>query len=329
MFSCAIGVCLAQPVNAQDDGLLGPSERSLPRMVKIMGSGGFQGLEPYQSGFLISEDGLILTSWSYVLDSGNVKATFSDGQVLDAKLIGYDPRVEIALIKVEADGLPFFNLNRHQKSQPGDRVLAFSNLYGVARGEEQVSVQHGIVSAVTKLSARRGAFESAYQGPVYLLDAVTNNPGAAGGAVTNRHGELIGVIGKELRDRQTGLWLNFAIPIGELNRSIELIRSGNSVVQSDSNSRKPSEPITLDLLGIALVPNVVDRTPPFVDRINIDSRADRAGIHPDDLIIDINGTLTPSIKHVLKRLATIDRDSQLQITLQRGAKFLTIEIGVQ
>ena len=60
-------------------------------------------------------------------------------------------------------------------------MLALSNLFGVATGNEPASVQHGTVSVVTRLDARRGMFETPYHGPVYVLDLVTNNPGAAGG----------------------------------------------------------------------------------------------------------------------------------------------------
>ena len=65
----------------------------------------------------------------------------------------------------------------------GTRVLAFSNLFGVATGDEPASVQHGVIAVKTRLDARRGVFETPYHGPVYVLDAMTNNPGAAGGAL--------------------------------------------------------------------------------------------------------------------------------------------------
>src|SRR5207302_147534 len=76
-------------------------------------------------------------------------------------------------------------------AEAGNRVLAFSNLFGVATGDEPSSVQHGIIAVKTRLDARRGTFETPYHGAVYVLDAMTNNPGAAGGALTNVHGELL------------------------------------------------------------------------------------------------------------------------------------------
>jgi len=297
-----------------------------PRMVKIMGSGGFAGLEPYQSGFLISSEGHILTVWSYVLDSDVVSVTLNDGQRFEASLVGYDPRIEIAVLKIDANGLSNFNFDDAIVARPGSRVLAFSNLYGVATGNEPGSVQHGVVSAKTKLSARRGAFESMYQDDVYVLDAVTNNPGSAGGAITDRKGRLIGVIGKELRDSQTNSWLNFAIPIEQITQSVSDIRAGKKVVEFNSTARKPTEPITLDLLGIVLVPSVVNRTPPFVDRIVSGSSADAAGIASDDLIVEVNGRMTPTIKGLKEQLAFIDRDAAVQLVIQRDKEFVSLEL---
>ena len=80
-------------------------------------------------------------------------------------------------------------------------MLAFSNLYGVATGNEPASVLKGYVSAVTDLAARRGIFQTPYQGPVYVLDALTNNPGAAGGVLTDRRGQLAGILGKNSATR--------------------------------------------------------------------------------------------------------------------------------
>ena len=66
-------------------------------------------------------------------------------------------------------------------AEAGTRVLAFSNLFGVATGDEPASVQHGIVAVKTRLEPAAASFETPYHGPVYVLDAMTNNPGAAGG----------------------------------------------------------------------------------------------------------------------------------------------------
>ena len=116
-----------------------------PKMVKIYGAGGLQGFEAYQSGFLISAEGHVLTIWSYVLDTDDVVIMLDDGRKLKAELVGADPRTEIAVMKVDvADPLPHYDWKQAVSLEAGDRVLAFSNLYGVATGDEPVSVQHGV-----------------------------------------------------------------------------------------------------------------------------------------------------------------------------------------
>ena len=237
-------------------------------MVKIYGAGGVAGLEAYQTGFLISAKGHVLTVWSYVLDSDVVTVTLDDGRRLDAQLVGSDPRLELAVLKVSAEDLPHFKLDEAVELQVGDRVLAFSNLFGVAVGGESTSVQHGSVTAKTQLSARRGAFETPYRGNVYVLDAMTNNPGAAGGALTNRQGVLAGLLGKELRNALNNTWLNYAIPVADLHAAVDDMLAGKTRRRSESETaKKPAQPWTLSLSGVTLVPPVLAKTPPFADRV--------------------------------------------------------------
>jgi S1-C subfamily serine protease len=170
-------------------------------------------------------------------------------------LVGADPRIEIAILKIPVEDVPYFSLDQAQPLDVGDRVLAFSNLFGVAMGDEPASVQHGNVSIKTSLSARRGAFETPYDGPVYVLDAMTNNPGAAGGVLTNLRGELAGILGKELRNTLNNTWLNHAVPIDAITASVEGILAGKILPRTvEDETRKPAQPWTLSLLGVRLVP---------------------------------------------------------------------------
>jgi serine protease Do len=301
-----------------------------PRIVKIYGAGGLRGLEAYQSGFLISAEGHVLTAWSYVLDTDFVTVTLDDGRRFDGQVLGADPRLELALLKIDATDLPFFNLNESVELQAGDRVLAFSNLYGVAYGNESASVQHGIVSAEATLSARRGAYESPYQGPVYVLDAMTNNPGAAGGALTDRQGRLAAILGKELRNSLDNTWLNYAIPVAQLQTAIDDIRAGRTRPRSDDDSkRKPADPVTLDVLGVVLISDVLYKTPPFVHRVVVGSPADKAGLKADDLILYVNNRLASSCKGLRDELSYIDRLEPVMLTVQRDQLLLDIEIRAE
>ena len=301
-----------------------------PKMVKLYGAGGVQGLEAYQSAFLISGEGHILTAWSYVLDADVVTATLDDGRKLNAELVGMDPRLEIAVLKVDGQDLPHFNLEEAVSLEAGQRVLAFSNLYGVAAGNEPTSVLRGIVSAKSDLTARRGAFETNYRGKVYVVDAMTNNPGAAGGALTDGKGRLAGLLGKELRNSQTNTWLNYAIPIGELAQAVVDIRAGKLRTASrDENAKKPKEAHTLALLGVQLVPDFLTKTPPFVESVRPGSPAAKAGIRTDDLILFVGEQLVPSHKQVIEELTFVDRVDPVRLTLQRGQELIEVELNLE
>lgn len=297
-----------------------------PRMVKIYGAGGFRGLEAYQSGFLVSAEGHILTVWSYVLDTEFITVHLDDGRKFDAKTLGYDPRLELAVLKIDGADLPHFDLAQAKEAEAGTRILAFSNLFGVATRNEPASVQHGVISVMTRLEARRGAYETPYNGPVYVLDAITNNPGAAGGALVNRKGELLGMLGKELRNSLNNTWLDYAIPIGQVHPTVTEIMEGKFISRPDEgqDSRpKADNPLSVKLLGIVLVPDVLERTPPFVDDVRPGSPAAAAGLKPDDLILFINDDrLIQSCKALREELGYIEREEQVKLTVIRGQELM-------
>jgi S1-C subfamily serine protease len=298
-----------------------------PKMVKIYGAGGLQGMEAYQSGMLVSPEGHVLTAFSHVLDTDDLVVALGDGRRLQAKLLGADPRLEVAVLKVEGKDLPHFDLAKAAPAERGTRVLALSNMFGVAAGEEPVTVQHGSVAAITRLEARQGVFETPYDGPVYVLDVVTNNPGAAGGALVNRRGELLGMLGKELRNARNNTYLNYALPIRELRESVDLIRQGKFVARKpDTGKKKPERALSPAVLGLALVPDVVERTPPYVDRVLRGSAAAKAGLRPDDLIVLVNDRLVQSCRNVVEELSYVDQEEQVRLSVIRGREMIEVVI---
>lgn len=325
----ALLICGSDRLAAQEPGgsLVEITALARTKVVKIFGAGGFQGLEAYQSGVLISEEGHILTAWSHVLDTQGVVVFLHDGQRHEASLVGYDPRSEIAIIKIDAAGTPFFELDdASERVRLGDLVLALTNLYGVATGNEPVSVQHGTLTSVRPIDAERVGGRFPFQGPVLIVDAITSNPGTPGGALVNAQGQLIGVIGKDLKSTGADVWLNYALPVSGIRSSIDDILSGKLVIGADDPITKPSEPMTLELLGLRLVPDVVGRTPPYIDHVSKGGSAAEAGIAPDDLILFINDRLIASCRQVEETLETLHRDDPVSITIQRGRETLTFEL---
>jgi S1-C subfamily serine protease len=321
-------IVLTTPISAQSFAEV--VEQTQPKIVKIFGAGGLRGLEAYQSGLLISGEGHILTVWSYVLDSDSVTVYLNDGRKLQAEILGMDPRAEVAVLKVDAQNLPHFNLDEAVALEGGSRVLAFSNMFGVALGNEPASVLHGVVAAKTDLAARRGAFATNYRGPAYVLDAMTNNPGAAGGVLTDRRGRLAGMLGKELKSSTTDIWLNYAIPIGELAPTIDQIIAGKfRPAPRTEDEKKPKEHHTLAALGIRLVPNFLPKTPPFVESVRPGSSAAKAGVRPDDLVLFLAERVVQSSQQLSDELAYIDRLDPVKLTLQRGQELIELTLELE
>jgi serine protease Do len=301
-----------------------------PKIVKVFGAGGFRGLEAYQSGFLISEDGQILTAWSYVLDTDDVRVTLADGRRMRAVLLGADALHEIALLKIDASELPHFDLDQSIDASSGAPVLAFSNVFGIAVGDEAASVQHGIVAVKAPLTARRGVYDIPYRGAVYILDAMTNNPGAAGGALVTYDGQLVGVLGKEVRNAETNTWLNYAIPAHELAPLVQKLASGQFLAAPDpTDEPPPAQPLSLSLLGVVPVPDVVERTPPYIDVVHPGSPAASAGLLPDDLIVSVEDRLVPSLRALKSELARIDQADAVKLTVLRSNTLLEVQLRVE
>lgn len=306
-----------------------------PKVVKIFGAGGVKNLYAYGSGFLVSPRGHILTVWSHVLDSDSVTVVLHDGRRFEGKVVAAEPPLDMAVLKIEADGLPYFDLDKSTSAAPGARVLGFSNAFKVATGDEPVSVIHGVIAAKTTLAARRGAFESPYNGPIYVVDAVTNNAGAAGGVLTTWDGRLIGMIGKELRNTQTNTWLNYVMPVSELRDMAQQIMSGrftSSKKNEDEDDNGPSlkKPRRYEAadFGVVTIPDVVSRTPAYIDRIVPGSLADTAGLQPNDLILFVGDNLVPSCHAFKEALGSLESGDQLKLIVRRDDKLLTFGITV-
>ncbi|HYO23863.1 MAG TPA: trypsin-like peptidase domain-containing protein [Lacipirellulaceae bacterium] len=323
--ACAAG--LASTAAAADATTLhAPIRTAQRKVVKIYGAGGVRGLEAYQTGVLISPQGHVLTALSYVLDTDQLTVVVDDGRHFTAEVLGIDQVAELAVLSLEAgeEPLPAFDLAADAAApaaQAGDRVLALSNLYNIAGGDEPVSVLQGVVAAVAPLEARRGGFESNYRGRVYVLDAAANNPGAAGGALVDWNGRLLGVLGKELKSRSTGAWLHYALPIGDIAATVEQLRQGQSLDDRQS-APEALEPVTLAELGLVLVPDVLPRTPPYIDAVHPDSPAARAGLRADDLVVFLAGEPTASCRAVLDLMARQERYDAVRISVLRDGELV-------
>lgn len=341
---------LAVPAHAADP-FNELTEQVNSKLVKLFGAGGFRGIANYGTGILISPDGHILTSATQMLDSAELVVHLSDGVKMKAQVLVVEPLLDAALVKIRVEGkepgeptglnLPhydFFESAKQPTARPGDWVLAFSNQFEIAMRDEPMTVQRGVVAAYTKMTGRRGIFDFPYDGKVYVVDAITNNPGAAGGALVNMKGQLLGIVGKEIKNALSETWMNYAIP---LTASVE-VRDGDAVntvtlpqfVELGMQGRyKPVKRPVVELgqggyHGLRFVPNVLERTPPYVEEVDRDSPAHKAGVRIGDLVSFIDGEPIYSIKTFHDYLRKTRPGMRIRLEVRRDDILQTIELDL-
>ena len=305
-------------------------DNALTKVVKIYGAtaGGNhnRALHGYQSGILISPDGYILTALTAALQANAVVGVLDSGRRFVAQLVAADPEMEIALLKIPAANLPYFDITPVSPQRSlGASVYALSNPFNIAQGNERATVQRGAVAAWTQLSARRGVFETPYQGDIIVVDMTTNNPGACGGAlICAETGDLLGILGKELRNNENHSWLNFAIPTVVWNEQVQMMMQGGGMINLFTEQTvRDREMIPEDTIrifqdwGILFITSVSRRTPAFVDAVRQGSEAARLGVLPDDLVVMVNGQMTPSISAVEYRIHQILENEPVVLTVER------------
>jgi serine protease Do len=326
VLAAVVGAVVARPPEALADLPRETIADAARKVVKLYGAGGGRGREAYQSGILVSPDGRIVTVTSSALDGDDIDCVLDDGSRHRARLVAVDPRRELAVLAIEGRDLPAFDLEAGDDAgdtvPAGTRVIALSNLFGVAVGDERVSAQRGVVAAVVPLEARRGAAEAPFAGDVYVLDCTTNNPGSPGGAVVDSRGRLVGMLGRELRATASGIWLNYALPARELARGSREALDGTAAVPEPGQAV-----VDPRALGAILVPDLLDRTPPFVESVAAGSAAARAGLRPDDLLIAVGGRSVASRAAVARELGRLAPGDAVRLAVIRGGAILDFDLG--
>jgi serine protease Do len=340
MLAAAALLFLALPARA-NDSFAEIADKVNAKLVKVFGSGGFKGLVSYGSGAVVSPDGYVLTVATPMLDSQDVRVHLADGRRFSAKVIAVEPQLDLALLKIEGvKDLDYFDVAKAAQkpiAETGTGILAFSNQFRIAEREEPMSVQQGSIAAFNKLPLRRGLNEAAFKGSVYVVDAITNNPGAGGGVITTRKGELLGIVGKELRNNLTDTWINYAIPLQATatgnRKGAKVTVSVKELVEQGKDYVPTEKPIKLagpgGFHGIVLVPNVVERTPPYIEEVVPNSPASRAGLKPDDLIVYIDGEQIGSINVFKEIVEHAPPETEFKIEVRRGDKLETVKIKLE
>ncbi len=287
------------------------------RTVKVYG--GAIGRSPgYGTGILVSADGQIVTAQGVHLASDNLRVVLSDGIVCPASVVRRSEPLQVALLKIDARTPHFFDLSSPPKAREGDWIVAVSNAFKVADGPEPLSASIGVLSSRMPLEARRGVHDFPYRGDAYLYDAITSNPGAAGGAVLTADGQLIGMIGRVIEAQATNTRLNYAVP-ADLLAAFTTGKETEPAAVAQSNAQK------IDL-GIRLFALGGRRAPAYVDRVIPSSPAATAGVRTDDLIVTINGQVVRDASEFKRISEALKPGGEISIEVKRGDRLLLLQV---
>jgi serine protease Do len=262
------------------------------------------------SGFILSPDGLIMTNAHVVDGADEVLVTLPDKREFKAKIIGADKRTDVAVVKIEATGLPAVKIGDIGKLKVGEWVMAIGSPFGLEN-----TVTAGIVSA-------KGRDTGDYL--PFIQTDVAINPGNSGGPLINMRGEVIG-INSQIYSRSGGfMGISFAIPIDEATRVSEQLRTSGRVsrgrigVQIDTVTKDVAESIGLGKAQGALVRSVEAGSP-----------ADKAGVEAGDIITKFDGKTIDKSTDLPRLVGNTKPGNKSTVTVFRrgGSKDLAVVIA--
>jgi len=257
------------------------------------------------SGVIVSQDGYVLTNHHVIDGADRIKVDLNDNRTLEAKVIGTDPPSDLAVLKIEASGLPVLALGDSDRTRVGDVVLAIGNPLGVGQ-----TVTMGIISAKGRQTGlSNGSFED------FLQTDAPINQGNSGGALVSTNNELVGINSQILSPSGGSIGLGFAIPSNMARRVMEQLINTGKVRRGQLGItvlKIPSEEASK--LGVEQGPGVV------VYQVQPGSAADRAGLRRGDIITALNGTAVNDQNSFRNTIAGAAPGSEVTLTVKRDGR---------
>jgi serine protease Do len=315
--ACLIWASLAAGTRllAQENSFLEIIAQAQPKLVKVSGARAGN-VDGYASGMVVSPDGKVLTTQGVFLDGNQVQVILADGSRHSATVIRRDRRLQMSLLDLGIPTPEYFDLGQAAAVEPGDWVAAISNAFKVADKDEPLSVMMGVVSLATTIDAKRNQRDVAYSGPLVLIDAITSNPGAAGGVVLNAKGQVVGMIGRIIDSSETNTRLNYAVPADEVSR---FVRGDGEERAAVGEAIRTGEPLDLGLKIFTLSGR---SAPPYVDRVVPGGPAQLAGIQADDLIVSIAGDKVTTVGQYQSRVAQLTDAEEVVLVVARKKELI-------
>ncbi|MBD2531176.1 trypsin-like peptidase domain-containing protein [Nostoc flagelliforme FACHB-838] len=268
------------------------------------------------SGFILSEDGELLTNAHVVADTDTVQVTLKDGRSLEGKVVGVDSVTDVAVVKIKADHLPTVKLGNSQNLIPGQWAIAIGNPLGLDN-----TVTIGIISATDRTSTQVGVPDKRVS---FIQTDAAINPGNSGGPLLNAQGEVIGVNTAIRADAQG---LGFAIPIETAARiANELFAKGRvehpflGIEMADLSPTRKQQINQENQLNIQQDAGIV------IKGVTDNSPAKRGGLLSGDVIQKVNGKPVKTSAQVQKLVESSKVGDILDIEVNRSGKIQTFKV---
>jgi len=293
--------------------------QQVPPILRQLYGPGVQGreerLDGLGSGVIISSDGYILTNNHVVADADEVKVKLNDEREMIAKVIGADPKTDVAVIKVEGEKFPAATLTNSDKLRVGDVVFAIGNPLGVGQ-----TVTMGIVSATSR---RVGILDEVAGYEDFIQTDAAINKGNSGGALVDAKGRLVGINSAIISNNQGSIGIGFAIPVN-LARTIL-----NSLVETGTVSRGylgvSTAILTPELAESFDLPKETKGI--FIDNLTSpDGPAAKAGLKREDVITAVNGRPVASSEDLRLMIAETPPGTKVKISYLREGKAATVDV---
>jgi len=263
------------------------------------------------SGFIVGEDGYILTNAHVVAQGRDISVRLADRREFKAQLIGLDPVADVALLKIEASGLPVVAIGDPDRADVGDWVLAIGAPYGFSQ-----SATAGIISA-------KGRVLPGAEYMPFLQTDVPVNPGNSGGPLFNLRGEVIGINSRIYSNNGGYQGLSFAIPIDVAMRIKRQLQAGSSITRGRIG-------VAVQEVSQALAHSFRLPQPAgaLVSYVEPGGGADRAGLRPGDVILEVGQRMVTQSADALIFVAELPPGQTVPMAVWRDRQRMTVDVPI-
>ncbi|MBM4167471.1 MAG: PDZ domain-containing protein [Ignavibacteria bacterium] len=273
------------------------------------------------SGFIISEDGYILTNDHVAGNATKIEVILTNGKKYNAQLVGTDLVSDVALLKIDGHNFPFVKLGNSDDILIGEWVIALGNPFGLFEISDKPTVTVGVVSAVDmNLRAEAGRY---YRGMIQTDAAI--NSGNSGGALVNSLGEVIGINSVIYTPNQGNIGLGFAIPINRVKTIMNELRKSGKVERSfwtgldvQNIDAHIARYFRLQKTDGVIVTDVKQRSP-----------ANRAGFEVGDVIIEVNGEKISDEESIKSAFSFASAGQVMKVKVFRDGQYFDLQLKLE